>query len=334
MRFILFALVTVLLTGALSAQSGKKPADKSAKSKTAAPAKKATTGTVKSSSPVNTNAAKLAELKTMLVADPQTPEAKDKNAILQYAIDSALAIQSTPTGLWYVEHKAGTGKGIDMDGTVTTHFTIKSLKGTLYGDSRQAGKPLQIPMVQMGPLAELFAKLKVGAVATFFIPSGPAGINLPEAARMDVEISDAMSAADLQKMRDEMVGKEKESIQNYIKTNNLTGFQATPEGIYYKLDPAGDAANHPTLQSTVKVHYRGTLLDGKQFDSSYDRGEPIEFPLTGVIQGWQKGIPLLGKGGKGTFIIPSPLAYGENSPSPDIPANSVLVFEVELLDIK
>jgi peptidylprolyl isomerase len=86
--------------------------------------------------------------------------------------------------------------------------------------------------------------------------------------------------------------------------------------------------------TTVRVHYRGTLLSGKQFDASYDRGEPFEFSLPGqVIDGWNQGIPGMKVGGKRKLIIPAALAYGEQSPSPDIPANSTLVFVVELLGV-
>jgi FKBP-type peptidyl-prolyl cis-trans isomerase FkpA len=74
-------------------------------------------------------------------------------------------------------------------------------------------------------------------------------------------------------------------------------------------------------------------MDGTKFDSSYDRGQPTEFPLNRVIKGWTEGIQLMKVGGKSKFYIPSDLAYGENSP-PGIPSNSVLIFEVELLEIK
>ena len=84
----------------------------------------------------------------------------------------------------------------------------------------------------------------------------------------------------------------------------------------------------------MKVHYHGTLLDGKVFDSSVQRGEPISFPLNRVIAGWTEGLQLMKVGDKFRFVIPANLAYGPASPSPDIPANSTLVFEVELLGIE
>lgn len=124
---------------------------------------------------------------------------------------------------------------------------------------------------------------------------------------------------------------DKALIEKYIAEKGLKA-QSTPNGIYYVMEQEGSGGN-PTAQSVVKVHYEGTLLNGSKFDSSYDRNQPIEFPLQQVIPGWQQGIPLFKKGGKGLLIIPSGLAYGKQSPPP-IPPNSVLVFKVELLDFK
>ncbi|MFL6542302.1 MAG: FKBP-type peptidyl-prolyl cis-trans isomerase, partial [Chthoniobacterales bacterium] len=84
---------------------------------------------------------------------------------------------------------------------------------------------------------------------------------------------------------------------------------------------------------TVTVNYRGTFTDGTEFDSSYKRGEPISFPLSGVIAGWTEGVQLMKVGSKYQFVVPSNLAYGPNG-RPGIPPNSTLVFEVELLGVK
>jgi len=81
------------------------------------------------------------------------------------------------------------------------------------------------------------------------------------------------------------------------------------------------------------VHYHGTLIDGTVFDSSVERGEPAQFPVTGVIRGWVEALQMMKVGDKWKLFIPAELAYGARSPSPRIPANSALVFEVELLDI-
>ena len=130
----------------------------------------------------------------------------------------------------------------------------------------------------------------------------------------------------------EQLKVDKALIEKYAKDNNLKA-KSTPSGLYYVIEKEGKGA-HPTATSTVKVHYKGTLLDGTEFDSSYSRGEPTEFPLNRVVRGWQEGIPLLKKGGKGKLLIPSGMAYGPRAVGAKIPANSVLVFDIELLDVK
>jgi FKBP-type peptidyl-prolyl cis-trans isomerase len=108
----------------------------------------------------------------------------------------------------------------------------------------------------------------------------------------------------------------------------------TASGLKYQVLTKGTGTVSPKATDTVKVHYHGTLLDGTVFDSSVQRGEPISFPLNGVIPGWTEGVQLMKVGDKFKFVIPPNLAYGERSPSPKIPPNSTLVFEVELLGIQ
>lgn len=107
----------------------------------------------------------------------------------------------------------------------------------------------------------------------------------------------------------------------------------TPSGITIKMTKEGNGAN-PKASDTVKVHYRGTLADGKEFDSSYKRGEPTSFPLNRVIPCWTEGIQLIKVGGKATLTCPSNLAYGSRGAGGVIPPNATLTFEVELLAIE
>ncbi|MCL4122119.1 UNVERIFIED_CONTAM: hypothetical protein GTU68_011614 [Idotea baltica] len=120
-------------------------------------------------------------------------------------------------------------------------------------------------------------------------------------------------------------------IQDYLSAKGLKA-QKTAEGVYYIITKEGDGAN-PKLEDKVQCHYKGYLLDGSEFDSSYSRNQPATFPLRGVVKGWQVGIPLIKKGGKATLFIPSTLGYGARAIGAKIPANSVLAFDVELLDI-
>lgn len=110
--------------------------------------------------------------------------------------------------------------------------------------------------------------------------------------------------------------------------------QSTASGLKYQVLKHGDGKVSPKATDTVKVHYHGTLLNGTVFDSSVQRGEPISFPLNGVIRGWTEGLQLMKVGDKFKFEIPPGLAYGKDSPSPQIPPDSTLVFEVELLGIQ
>jgi FKBP-type peptidyl-prolyl cis-trans isomerase len=110
------------------------------------------------------------------------------------------------------------------------------------------------------------------------------------------------------------------------------GVHTTSSGLQYEVIVEGEGAR-PGRSNIVRVHYEGTLTDGTKFDSSYDRGEPTEIPLNGVIPGWTEGLQLMGVGSKYRFFIPSALAYGGQGAGPFIPAYSTLIFTVELFEI-
>jgi len=109
------------------------------------------------------------------------------------------------------------------------------------------------------------------------------------------------------------------------------GVTVTASGLQYRVLTAG-SGDAPQATDTVRVHYEGRLISGDVFDSSYQRGEPVSFPLNGVIPGWSEGVQLMTPGAKYEFTIPSALAYGPSGTGP-IPPNSVLVFDVELLEV-
>lgn len=111
------------------------------------------------------------------------------------------------------------------------------------------------------------------------------------------------------------------------------GAEKTASGLVYVALKPGTGAS-PAATDTVTVHYRGTLLDGTEFDSSYKRNAPIDFPLNGVIKCWTEGVAKMKVGGKAKLVCPSDIAYGERGSPPVIPPYSVLTFEVELLGIK
>lgn len=121
--------------------------------------------------------------------------------------------------------------------------------------------------------------------------------------------------------------------KSFLEKNKMqSGVQTTPSGLQYQVINRGTGIR-PKATDTVLVNYRGTLLNGKQFDSSYDRNEPLSLPLNGVIAGWTEGVQLMQTGSKYKFFIPYNLAYGERGAGQDIPPYSTLIFEIELLKV-
>ena len=129
------------------------------------------------------------------------------------------------------------------------------------------------------------------------------------------------------------IEKNKKESEAFLAANKKEKDVVTlPDGLQYKVLKSGNGPS-PNATSTVKVHYRGTLIDGKEFDSSYKRNQPAEFPLNQVIKGWTEGLQMMHVGDKWEFYIPYQLAYGEAGKPPVIPPSSTLIFEVELLEI-
>jgi len=130
-------------------------------------------------------------------------------------------------------------------------------------------------------------------------------------------------------MADAKADGEKFLVENAKKL----GVVVRPSGLQYKIITEGAGAK-PGKSSTVTTHYRGTFIDGKEFDSSYSRNSPASFPVSGVIAGWTEALQLMGIGSKWELYIPSNLAYGPSGYPGAIPGNAALVFEIELLAIR
>ena len=140
--------------------------------------------------------------------------------------------------------------------------------------------------------------------------------------------------AKTQKDQAEAGTKNAEEGEKFLAENSKRkGVTTTPSGLQYEVIKAGDGAK-PSATDTVSVHYHGTLVNGKVFDSSVQRGEPVSFPVNGVIPGWTEALQLMTVGSKWKLFIPAKLAYGERGAGQDIGPNSTLVFEVELLKIE
>lgn len=132
----------------------------------------------------------------------------------------------------------------------------------------------------------------------------------------------------------EMITKNKQAAETFLKENGAKeGVVTTASGLQYKILSQGEGVK-PAAEDTVKVHYKGTLMDGTEFDSSYTRGEPAVFPLNQVIPGWTEALQLLNVGSKALIYLPPDLAYGDRGAPPVIEPGSMLIFEVELLGIE
>lgn len=151
----------------------------------------------------------------------------------------------------------------------------------------------------------------------------------------------SMSPEDMQQLgafldgvRQRQAARNRDAAQQFLATNaKAKGVRSTASGLQYRVLAAGNARSPmPVADSQVTVHYRGTLLDGSEFDSSYQRGQPATFGVDGVIKGWQEALVMMRPGAKWELFIPPDLAYGDAAP-PSIPPGSLLRFEVELLAV-
>ena len=158
-------------------------------------------------------------------------------------------------------------------------------------------------------------------------------------------LTDEEAQAAIMEVQKEMQGKMQEKNKEAADVNKRTGeaflaankgkegIVALPSGLQYKIEKAGTGPK-PTATDSVVCNYRGTLIDGKEFDSSYKRGQPATFPVTGVIKGWTEALQLMPVGSKWQLFIPSDLAYGERGAGADIGPGATLIFEVELMSIE
>src|SRR5438132_6324377 len=152
----------------------------------------------------------------------------------------------------------------------------------------------------------------------------------------DDEVREAMMSLEKDMQQKQAAAGQKNAAEGekFLAENKAKpGVKATASGLQYKVEKEGKGAQ-PKANDTVTVNYRGTLINGTEFDSSYKRGQPATFPVSGVIRGWTEALQLMKVGSKYQLFIPASLAYGERAVSPDLSANSTLIFEVELLDAK
>jgi FKBP-type peptidyl-prolyl cis-trans isomerase FkpA len=225
-------------------------------------------------------------------------------------------------------------KNVSQDGSGLTRFAIQavSFKGGSFedgllmmheGDSAAFIIPADSFFLKTMGMNELPAGIKPGShlKGSFFVKEVKS--------KAEVEENQKKQMAEREVMMREMQQKESTDRDKYLTENKITA-KPTESGLIY-IETKKGSGKKPQATDIVKVHYTGKLLNGTVFDSSVDRGQPVEFPLNQVIPGWTEGLQLMGIGGKATLIIPSNIAYGMGQGP--IPPYSTLVFDVELIDI-
>ena len=260
--------------------------------------------------------------------------------------------KTTDTGLYYKEIVKGTGEQLKVGDVIKVNlayyindsllFTTASLPEPAYDMVRES--------IFKGDVYEGMRMMHVGDSMSFMInadsvfrkqfhaPIIPEYVTPDAFLRWEVKIDDAMTEEAYQQMKQAemaaMQQKAQDEFDAYLAANGIDA-QPTESGLVYVCTKKGKGPK-PGYKQNVKVHYTGRLLDGTVFDSSVERGEPIEFPLGvgQVIPGWDEGIALMSKGEKGVLYIPSMLAYGPRQAGELIKPFSNLIFEVELVDFK
>ncbi len=269
-------------------------------------------------------------------------------------------VQVTDSGLKYQIHEQTdeAARKAKVGDILTLHLTLLNAKDSILRDTHKEGEPfkmlLQVPPFK-GSYEEGLTMLSKGDSATFYVSADSlftkAGQPFPPGVSKGTDIGIAVKMINVQsedeyKKAEEVAAKKQKSvdakiIDDYIAKNNLSGkAQKTENGVYYVVTQPGTGPT-PSPGDVVSVQYTGKLLNGTVFDSSdkmqnpQATGQPVQFPIGvgQVIPGWDETVTKMHKGEKATLIIPSTMAYGSR-PNPKIPANSVLLFDVELISFQ
>lgn len=238
---------------------------------------------------------------------------------------------AAPAGLSSDAQKFGYAIGVDLGrslATVGEAADIEALKKGL-DDSTAAAKKVEAAKKALAekPGDE---KLKAALEEANKLP----GVKMDEKQREEIKMTVAKQlqekhVADRNKQSETAKGAGEKFL---AENGKKTGVKTTASGLQYEVLTEGKGP-HPKTTDTVTVHYKGTLLNGEEFDSSHSRGQPVTFPVSGVIPGWTEGLQLMSAGSKYKLYVPSALAYGEQGAGVRIGPNETLVFEVELLSI-
>jgi len=255
---------------------------------------------------------------TPAAASPQVPAAKPQTA------PAAKSPQAPPAGT----QKASTAKpGQPAKPKSQSPLVLKTDKDKVsYALGMNLGTNLKRDSVDID--TAIFVRALKDTVA-----GGRTLLTDSEARAALTQLQTAVRGKQMEKMKLAGETNKKEGDAFLAANKSQEGIVTLPSGLEYKILTQGTGPK-PTATDTVVCNYRGTLVNGTEFDSSYKRGQPATFPVTGVIKGWTEALQLMPVGSKWQLFLPAELAYGERGPSPEIGPNSTLVFEVELLSIQ
>lgn len=253
--------------------------------------------------------------------------------------------KSTDNGLMYQFVKSNKGElpqigdfiefrwSCTLNDTITiipsTDEMIKLIKPEFKADIMEG-----FAMMHKGDSASFVMDVETVFTKMFGYPGIPGDLDSTDMIRFDVRMNDFYPESEFENRMKEKGEKANASLKKYLEDNNILA-EPTESGLYYVKISDGNGEK-PAQGANVKVHYTGKLLDGKVFDSSIERGEPIEIPIGvgSVIPGWDEGIMMMSKGEKGVLYIPYNLGYGERGAGGVIPPFANLIFEVELIDFE
>lgn len=281
-------------------------------------------------------------------------QSKGKSKSTAKTVKTADGFTVLPSGLEYKFIKDAPGKPGKVGNQITMYFK-SSVGDSVMFDSKKMIKDEFVSFTLQNPrfnsdVNEGLLLMSKGDIAVFRTPldsivkagdrllpwMDPKGKMVYNVEALDLKTPEQVDKENAEKEAAQ-IAKDEKDLNDYFKAHNVTPTK-TATGLYYLITEAG-TGEKPQVGQQVTVNYTGKTLNGKVFDSNMDSAfhhvQPFTFPLghNRVIKGWDEGIALLKKGEKATLYIPSRYAYGVQSPTPDIPANSVLIFDVELVDI-
>lgn len=300
---------------------------------------------------IDTNTVARFSIHMIGIDSPEALQKKEKETLAKFLADNKITVAPQPSGLYYVEQAEGKGTKIDSGCQVIYNVKISMLDGKqVFGQDSMKFVFGKRP--DMSGFLEGIKLMKKGGKARLILPSqlafGERGYKeIPPYTTIiyDVQVLDVKSkteyekaeAADKKKAEQKKANAKKSEaglLQKYLKDNKITA-KPTATGLYY-IEKVKGTGTQIKAGSKVSVQYTGTLLNGKKFDSSRDRGgKPfdIEVGKGAVIKGWDEALTKMSKGGKAILIIPSSIAYGEQERG-SIPPFSTLVFDLEVVDVK